>query len=130
MVTNILKRKILTPILSSLLFSILFSLPDGFGKNGFLNLFFLCYIFSATYGVVASFISDWVSNKLFSSTIGKEISSLVLHLIFGSVFFLLSLTAAALFFLTDRVLRKVEVTWRLIIFAVSVVVIVFVVNII
>ena len=64
----ILKRKILTAILSSLLFALIFSVLGGFEVNRFfnlyLNLYYLNFMIVITYGVIASFFSDWLSRKI------------------------------------------------------------------
>ena len=57
-ISIILKRKILTAILSSLLFALVFLVLGGFEVNRFfnlyLNLYFLNFMFVITYGVIAS----------------------------------------------------------------------------
>lgn len=125
----IFKRKIMAAILSCLLFSLISFIPDGFNLNGFLVLYFLGFMFVGTYGIIASFISDWVSQKLFKSPNGQEICSFMLHLLFGSVFLTLSLVAASLFFLTDRLLKRINLNWWTVIIALVIVAIVFIVNV-
>ena len=65
----ILKRKILTAILSSLLFALIFSAFGGFEVNGFFNLYYLNFMIVITYGVIASFFSDWISRKIVNRTL-------------------------------------------------------------
>ena len=127
---TLLKRKILSAIFSSLLFAFIFSYSD-FEMNGFLNLYYLNFIFVITYGLLASIVSDWLGKKVFPTlTYGREMFSLVLHCLFGLVFFLLSLVSAIIFFIVDRSLRKVEIKWWMVIVSLSVVLIVFIINVI
>ena len=107
---NILKRKIVVAILSSLLGALILSLPD-LELNLILNLLFLNILFVLTYGVIASLFSDWVSKKAFKSIYGSEITSFILHCFFGGLFGVLSLFPAILFFVIDRLLRKVKINW-------------------
>ncbi|WP_176400105.1 hypothetical protein [Ureibacillus sinduriensis] len=125
----IIKRKILTAILSSLLFAMIFSLPD-FEWNGFLNLYYLNVMLVLTYGVAASIFSDWISNKVLPElTYGREIISFVLHCFFGLVFFVFSLVSAITFYVTDRVLRKIEIKWWAVILSFLIVLVIFIINI-
>ncbi|MDQ0229240.1 hypothetical protein [Metabacillus malikii] len=122
----IIKRKLLTAVLSSLLFSIVFMVPDGLNMNGFLNLYYMNFIFVITYGVITSYISDWISEKFITKTSTRELVSLLLHCLFGSVFFLLSLISAVIFFITDRLLRKVNIKWSVVVTALLIVIVVFI----
>jgi len=85
---------------------------------------------AVTYGVITSFISDWLSKKLFTSTRSREIAALVLHCLFGLVFRELSLVTAILFFIIDRLLKKVQIKWWTLIIALLIVVVVFIINIV
>ncbi|MCH1625309.1 hypothetical protein [Fredinandcohnia quinoae] len=126
----ILKRKIVTAILSCFLFAIIFSIPNVFDLNLFLNLFYMSFILVITYGVITSSISDWISNKIFTSTYAREITSFVFHCFFGLVFLLFSLAAAILFFVVDRLLKKVKIRWWVVLIGLLVVALVFIINII
>lgn len=126
----IFQRKILAAILSSLLLSFIFSIPNGFDLNGFLNLYYIDFMFVGTYGIIASIISDWISKKLFSTTNAQEIASFLLHCFFGLIFIVFSLVTAVVFFIVDRCLKRVEVKWRTVGIALSIVAIVFILNIV
>ena len=56
------------------------------------------------YGVVTSWCSDWLANRL-SSKRFRWFTSFVLHILFGLVLSWLSLLAATLFYLVDRLLQ-------------------------
>lgn len=104
-------RKILAAIISSLLFAFIFSVPGGFEMNAFANLYYLNFMFVVSYGVITSLLSDWISKKVFSSPYSQEISSFLLHCLFGSVFTVLSLASAISFFIIDRLLLKIKIKW-------------------
>lgn len=87
-------------------------------------------MFAVTYGVITSFISDWLSKKLFRSTRSREIAALVLHCLFGLVFRELSLVTAILFFIIDRLLKKVQIKWWTVTIALFIVAVVFIINIV
>ena len=125
----ILKRKILSAILSSLLGALIFSVPERFDPNLLLNLFYMNIMFVLTYGLISSLISDWLTNKIFTSTYAREIASFILHCLFGSVFKVLSLVPAILFFVIDRLLRKFKINWWTVILLLIIVVIIFVIGI-
>lgn len=129
----ILKRKILTAILSSLLFALMFSLFDGFEMDGFFNLYFNLYYLNLmiviTYGVVASFFSDWISGKMAKRTYAREMISFLFHCGCGAALQVFGLSSAVLFFMIDRLLKKVKIGWLSVIIALSIVVLVFVFSI-
>ncbi|WP_186577015.1 hypothetical protein [Aquibacillus kalidii] len=126
----IVKRKLLTAVLSSLLFAIFILAPNDLELNGFLNVYYINFMFAVTYGVIASIVSDWLSNKASSSIYTREIIAFSLHCFFGLIFLLMSLVAAICFFIIDRVLRKLELKWRTVVIALLLVIVVFIVNII
>jgi hypothetical protein len=127
---TILQRKLLTAILTSMLFAVIFSLPDGFEVNLFLNLYYLDLMFAITYGVIVSFASDWLCGKFISSTYAREIVSFLLHCLFGSVLLVFSLVTAVIFFILDRLLKKAEISWWIVIIALIINGFVFIINII
>ncbi|MEH7380920.1 hypothetical protein V7138_10605 [Bacillus sp. JJ1533] len=106
-----IKRKILAAIISSLLFAFIFSIPGGFQLNAFANIYYLNLMIVVSYGVITSICSDWMSKKMFTTTRSREISSFLLHCLFGSVFQLFSLSSAISFFIIDRLLTKVKINW-------------------
>lgn len=62
-----------------------------------------------TYGLLASLISDWIASKISTKASNLSIEwliSLCLHLLFGLVLLHISLIAAILFFIIDRILRR------------------------
>lgn len=122
----IAKRKILTAILSSLLFALIFSTFGGFEVNGFFNLYYLNFIIVITYGVSASFFSDWLSRKIANGDYTREITSFLLHCGCGAILQVLGLSSAILFFIIDRLLEKVKIGWLSVIIALSIVGLVFV----
>ena len=123
----ILKRKILTAILSSLLFALIFSVFGGFEVNGFFNLYYLNFMIVITYGVIASFFSDWLSRKIVKGTYTREIISFLLHCGCGAILQVFGLSSAILFFIIDRLLEKVKIGWLSVIIALSIVVLVFII---
>ena len=125
----ILRRKILTSILSSVLFALIFSVLTGFDMNAFVNLYYLNLMFVATYGVITSIFSDWLSKKIFIANTNREISSFLFHCLFGSVLKELSLVSAVSFFIIDRVLTKAEIRWWSVNTALSVIVLIFIIAI-
>lgn len=124
------KRKILAAILSSILFALAFSLPEfGFNAeyaNFFFNLYYLNLLLVGTYGIVVSLFSDWVSSKLWKKKSGQELTSFLLHCLFGLVFFTLSLVSACAFFIVDRLLKKLNIRWWLVLTSLATVAVVFV----
>jgi hypothetical protein len=124
----ILKRKVLTAILSSLLFALVFSFPI-FDLNGLLNLYYINLMFVITYGVLASLFSDWLSKRLLTETYAREGLSFVLHCFFGSVFLTFSFVSAIIFFIMDRLLKKIEIKWWMVILAFLLIVIIFMINV-
>lgn len=126
--TNALKRKLITAVLSSLIFALIFSLNAGleFEGDGFANLYFLNLMFAITYGVITSLFSDWLSRKIFKRTIAYEIASLMFHCVFGSILLVMSLVSAISFFLTDRLLATMKISWLSVFAALAAVVLVFI----
>ena len=122
----ILKRKILTAILSSLLLGLIISAFDGsFDVNAIMGLYYLNFMFAITYGVITSSISDWVSKEIFKKTAAREIAAFVFHCGFGLAFTVLGLFSAITFFIMDRLLVKVKIEWLAVIMALITVVLVF-----
>lgn len=112
-------RKIVTASIASPVYAILLACGVtmmGVGENGgmssVLNGFLLMTVayvavsfpIMLTYGVVTSWCSDWLANRL-SSKRFRWFTSLVLHILFGLVLSWLSLLAATLFYLVDRLLQ-------------------------
>lgn len=129
----ILKRKILTAILSSLLFALIFSVLGGFEVNRFfnlyLNLYYLNFMFVITYGVIASFFSDWLSRKISKRTCTREITSFLIHCCCGGVLLVYGLGSAILFFIIDRLLGRMKIGWLSVIIALLIVMLVFIIMI-
>lgn len=127
----ILKRKVVTAILSSVLFALIFSLAGGFESNRFLNIFFNLYylnlLFVITYGVIASLFSDWLSRKIAKRYYARELTSLVLHCCCGAVLQVFGLASAVLFFIIDRLLRRVKMGWLFVVVAFSMTVVIFII---
>ena len=124
-----IKRKILSAIISSLLFALFFSIPE-MNTNLLLNLYYINFMLVVTYGVIVSSISDWISKKMFKSTYAREITSFLFHCLFGIVFMLFSLVSAILFFCTDRLLQRIKLNWWVVLLGLLIVVAVFFINII
>jgi len=117
-------RKIITVSITSTICSILIGIiqPNAFGEemntiSDFLFLFvtsqvlYLMYIFPAVliYGVLTSIVSDKAAELITSKRKRVELSvSFILHISFGLVLQLYSLLAAIPFFITDRLLRRVD----------------------
>lgn len=129
-ISIILKRKILTAILSSFFFALIFSVVGGFEANRFFNLYFnlyyLNFIIVITYGVLASFFSDWLSRKIAKGVYTSEIISFLLHCGCGAVLLVFGLGSAILFFIVDRLLGRVKIGWLSVFIALLIVVLVFV----
>lgn len=121
----IIRRKILATIISSLLFASIFSVPGDIDMNAFANFYYLNLLFVVSYGVMTSIFSDWLSKKVFTSPYSQEISSFLLHCLFGLVFTVLSLVSAVSFFITDRLLTKINIKWWTVILALFMVVLTF-----
>ncbi|WOD64832.1 hypothetical protein NQZ71_23185 (plasmid) [Niallia taxi] len=122
----ILKRKILSAILSSLLFALIFSTFGGIEGDAFFNLYYLNLIMVTTYGVITSIFSDWLSRKLAKRTYTREITSFLFHCFFGCIFLVLSLVSSIFFFIVDRLLGKVKIGWLFVVIVLLVVVLVFI----
>lgn len=95
--------------------------------NGFFNIYYLNFMIVVTYGVIASFLSDWLSRKFFKRAYTREIASFLLHCCCGSVLLVLGLSSAILFFIIDRLLEKVKIGWLSVIIAFLIVVLVFII---
>ncbi len=128
-VAIILRRKIVAAVLSSLLFALIFSLPGGFEEDRYLNLYYLNLMIVITYGVIASFFSDWLSRKISKRTYTREITSFLIHCCCGAVLLVSGLGSAILFFIIDRLLGKVKIGWLSVIIALLIVVLVFIIMI-
>jgi len=116
-----------------LLFALIFSLPGGFEEdrylNLYLNLYYLNLMVVITYGVIASFFSDWLSRKISQRTYTREITSFLIHCCCGAVLLVSGLGSAILFFIIDRLLGKVKIGWLAVIIALLIVVLVFIIMI-
>lgn len=106
----LIKRKLLTAMLSSALFAFVISLTDW---TIWLGAFYFVLLFVATYGITTSIISDVISQKMTASPNHRYIISFILHCVFGCIFFPFSLMAAIPFFLIDRFLLKFTLSWRI-----------------
>ncbi|WP_226669843.1 hypothetical protein [Metabacillus litoralis] len=129
-VNKIISRKIISASVSGSMFAILLGLivPNPFGGtiSSIPNYLFevvlttplyLMYSFPAIliYGVLTSVISDRVSQ--FISTKVKNgkseiIFSGILHALFGLILLFYSLGASILFFITDRVLQRINIDYK------------------
>lgn len=122
---HLLKRKIAAGALAGTLFSfiIAFYQPNPFGTvPSSFDLFFkewasslpvyMMYALPAMllYGVMTSMISDLCAHWIASHTRAKAelILSLCFHLLFGSILLWIGLAASLVFFLTDRLLSRVQ----------------------
>lgn len=106
-----LRRKVLAAIISSLLFAIIFSFIGGFDRNGFYNLLYLNMTIALTYGIIGSFLSDWLCKKFSEKESIQQITTFLLHCGFGVLFQFLGLCSAILFYLIDRALKKYNIGW-------------------
>ncbi|QPC45914.1 hypothetical protein [Mangrovibacillus cuniculi] len=126
-----IKRKISAAALTMSMYPIILGfILNPYGEKSFtpFSLFFLdsisysvtYWIFSSPiillYGGFTSWISDWISLKVTSKwkrNNAFHLFSFVLHLLFGSVLGKISLIAAFLFFVMDRLIEwKVKkITW-------------------
>ncbi len=123
-----LSRKIIAASISGTLFAILlgFVMPHPFGEQGVAerNYFYsastiifsyLIYSFPVIliYGVITSIISDKVALYWSKKSRNKKMEMLVsgvLHIVFGLVLLPYSLGASVLFFVTDKLLQKRNIT--------------------
>ncbi|MEK5440961.1 hypothetical protein [Fredinandcohnia sp. FSL W7-1320] len=129
-IKTVLPRKLLTASISGSLFAILFGLffPGSFGSeiNSIKEYmwsfsatvpFYLMYSFPVilVYGTVTSVISDFLSGLITKNRLKRmePYLSAVFHFLFGFVLQWISLVAAILFFVTDRILgkKKNRYTW-------------------
>ena len=129
-----LRRKILAAIISSFLFAIVFTIFElifitSAGSYGelFLTLYYLNLMFAITFGVLVSFFSDWLSKEMSKKAYISEIISFIFHCAGGAPLNVLGLVSAILFFIVDRLLRKVKVGWLSVFIAVFIVVLVFII---
>lgn len=106
-----LRRKILAAIISSLLFATIFSFIGRFDSNGFYNLLYFNMTISLTYGIIASFLSDWLCKKFSEKESIQNITTFLLHCGFGVLFQFLGLCSAILFYLIDRSLKNYNIGW-------------------
>lgn len=129
-------RKIIAASISGPIFAILFGLfipdPTSLPDNSIWQYLssviitipaYLMYsfLFILIYGGMTSLLSEIISRRITKHQKAEFIVSGVLHLAFGSVFFLifnpyagiLSLVAALLFFVTDRYLQNKRASYRL-----------------
>lgn len=115
-------------MLFAIIFSIIGSFEDGgFEWNLFYNLYYLNILFAVTYGVITSFVSDFVSKEVFKKDVSREISSFIMHCGFGLAIFVIGAASAVLFFIVDRLLRKIKVGWLSVSIALLIVVVSFII---
>lgn len=125
-VSAVILRKIISASVSGSLYAILLGLivPNPFGEDissitDYLFAFiiatpvYLIYSFPVIliYGVLTSIISDKASNLISRKTTNEKfevIISGILHVLFGLILLPYSLGAAILFFITDRLLQKIN----------------------
>ncbi|UII57658.1 hypothetical protein LS684_09645 [Cytobacillus spongiae] len=130
-VLTIFTRKIIAASISGAIFAVLLGLvvPNPFGEEissvsdyfwGFLHTtpMYLVYSFPVilVYGVLTSMLSDAISGFLTRKAENPPIEpylSLLFHLLFGIVLWFYSLSAAFLFFVTDRLLRRREESYTI-----------------
>ncbi|MCH1627456.1 hypothetical protein MJG50_19140 [Fredinandcohnia sp. SECRCQ15] len=80
-----------------------------------------------TYGVLASFFSDWLSRKLAKRAYTSEVTSFILHCGCGAILQVFGLGSAILFFIIDRFLGRVKIGWLTVIIALSTVALVYII---
>ncbi|WP_052738058.1 hypothetical protein [Bacillus sp. SA1-12] len=123
-----LSRKVITASITGPLFTIILCIiePNVLGGGAEYNKvgntaietipFYLMLFFPVIliYGTLTSFISDIISEGFTKTNKSFQIVSAILHLIFGAVYWTLSLTAASIFFIIDRLLlqRKNVYRWK------------------
>ena len=121
-----LRRKLLAAIISSLLFALIFSTPDWFEGELFFILYYLNLMIVITFGVLVSLFSDFLSKEMSKKTYTREIISFIFHCAGGAPLAVLGLVSAILFFIVDRLLKKVKVGWLPVIIALLMVVLIFI----
>ncbi|MCC3359289.1 hypothetical protein [Bacillus sp. REN16] len=121
-INHVLPRKLLTASISGALFAVLLGIfPSSFwGEVNSIKEYllgftasvplYLIYSFPVifVYGTATSIISDFLSGIITKNRL-KQLEpylSLVFHLLFGSILQWVSLGAAILYFIIDRILRK------------------------
>ncbi|MBD3107935.1 hypothetical protein IEO70_06110 [Bacillus sp. AGMB 02131] len=131
-----LRRKLLTAIISSLLFALFFTIlalffttPARFDGDLFFTLYYLNLMIVITFGVLVSLFSDFLSKEMSKKTYTREIISFIFHCAGGAPLKALGLVSAILFFIVDRILKKVKVGWLSVIIALFIVVLVFIIMI-
>lgn len=129
-VSQLITRKIIASSIAGTIFAVFFGIitANPFGEE-FNTLgeyiwgvilstpFYLMYSFPVilVYGTVTSLVSDLLSNLITRNRYSKlEIYvSAIFHLLFGTILLWISFTAAALYFLTDRILaRRENYNWK------------------
>lgn len=125
---TILKRKLLTGIVSSILFACILFFYDGssFNANGFFNLLYLNLFAVLTYGVLMSSVIDWFTSKVFKNRTVTEVISFLLHCIAGLVLLLMGLISAICFYLVDRFIRRFQISWFSVIIALIATIVLFI----
>lgn len=127
MVEIILKRKLLTAVLSSLIIALAFSLLEGFEIIGFLGLLVICLIITLFFGALYSFCIDWFFTKILKNKYIREIVIIFFYFIGGAGFPLYGVYASLCFYIVDRLLLKVKISWLAVILALAASLIIFII---
>ncbi|MBQ0138030.1 MAG: hypothetical protein KBT36_01935 [Kurthia sp.] len=121
----IIRRKIIAAIVSSLFIALL-TLFDGYSENLFFNSLFLNLLVAIVFGVLLSFCIDWFCGRVFKTIYLREGVSFVLHTCAGLAFMGIGALSAMLFFLVDRLLKPLKISWLAVIIALVMVAILFI----
>lgn len=68
-------------------------------------------MFVITYGVIAPLFSDWLSRQISKKAYTRELTFFFIHCCCGAVLLVFGLGSAILFFIIDRLLRRVKIGW-------------------
>ncbi|SDJ79900.1 hypothetical protein [Sediminibacillus albus] len=127
-IKSMLPRKIIAAVIAGSLFAVLFGLirPNPFGSIASLSEYFSAFLITTPvyllysfpvifiYGSSTSIISDLLSRRIARKWfVNKEVFiSGILHLLFGLILLWISLLAALIYFIVDRLLDRKETVYR------------------
>lgn len=104
------KQKLMAGMITSALFALWWM-----GERTTLTDFVIGYTFTSmivlTYGLFASFASDWLSGLLTKNRIAQHLISGLFHCIAGILLWWLGMIAAATFFIIDRMMMCFPLKW-------------------
>lgn len=104
------RQKAMVAMISSILF-VLLLMGESDGRDDFFVGYTVTLTIMMTYGLFASFVSDWLSDLLVKNRFGKHIISGFFHCAAGMILWFFGAVAATIFFFVDRVLMWIPMKW-------------------